>query len=446
MRRLVDGEIDIAKTRLMENFFRAYKEEDEARARIDILHDYDKMAQLITAKHYWGWDEETLVGSANWKDRDIRRYLGWPESEIDLFRRRQREEESLLSMGFQSARMPAPAWLPFDTPESGLSGGFEQTATGTTGAGSDAERLEPDESERELPAPDGSERELPAPDDGTPDGEEAGSTPRFEVFPWALSAMEFIIDAQARVDRQNPKYDPIAAVGSLYAAKRELLEGEEQVDPDSVALNAKAILNESETMSNRSRRKAIRDFVADGEEVREGVQLNELLRASEILHEHYIEQYKRIENLRVNLLTFLALTIVSVVGILALPWFLPDMELTFPLPTFEGVGPYGTAILVLVFGAVGASISGIRAIETEPESLQSMTQILGYWLPISRIVIGSVSAFLVSVFLGAGLVEGDLLTLPVLLGVAFASGFSERLILRSVESFERIPTGGAASK
>jgi len=437
MRRLVDGEIDIAKTRLMENFFRAYKEEDEARARIDILHDYDKMAQLITAKHYWGWDEETLVGSANWKDRDIRRYLGWPESEIDLFRRRQREEESLLSMGFQSARMPAPAWLPLETLERGVPGGFEDTTTVTAGAGSDAERLELD---------DGSEREFPAPDDGIRDDEEAGSTPRFEVFPWALSAMEFIIDAQARVDRQNPKYDPTAAVGSLYAAKRELLEGEAQVDPDSVALNAKAILNESETIANKSRRKAIRDFVADGEQVKDGVQLNELLRASEIIHEHYLEQYKRIENLRVNLLTFLALTIVSVVGILALPWFLPDMELTFPLPTFEGVGPYGTAILVLVFGAVGASISGIRAIETEPESLQSMTQILGYWLPISRIVIGSVSAFLVSVFLGAGLVEGDLLTLPVLLGVAFASGFSERLILRSVESFERIPTGGAASK
>jgi hypothetical protein len=449
IRRWLRAEIDIAKTELIGNFFLAYEAQEEL-ATMEVLHDYDKIYELLTGTHYIGMTEEQIVAIGNWKDRDIKRYLGWTEEEIRDFREREAAgmfpdflppEQSAfpeLSMEWQSGGVPE--WPEIEAPET----------VGETGEAGEAEFFEDESLGDSETALQGTA--LEEPDRGPPiPGDVASTDTESEdgqlsvepvpVFPWAISAMEFIADAQIRTDRRSPLYDPSAALRSLYAAKRQLLRAEAQVDEDSVERNAMAIFHESESLSKSWRRRAIRDYLCEGESLKQGIELGELIEASEILHDHYLEQYQWVENLRINILTFLALTVLSVVGIFVIP-----TVLDVPFPSIGAGFGFETTVLVLVFGAVGASISGIRAIETEPESLHSMTQILGYWLPITRIVIGSVSAFLVSLFLGAGFVETDLLSLPVILGIAFASGFSERLLLRSVRSFEGIPMGRSATK
>ncbi len=427
MRRFVEAELEIQKTELMQKFFLAYRDEERG-ASVTLLRDFDRINQLISGKHYQGWNEETIVAVFQWKDRDVRRYLGWSDEEIAAYR-------SVWGYG------PMPGMSPFSPPGFVAPEETTEDAAGRTGSGDEGTAP----TGEKTPTTGGTGPSAPvltepsetweAASPRIPEGSHAQeSTAPITVFPWALSALEYLIDAQFRIDRESTFYNPSAALGSLYAAQRQLLVGEAQIDDASVLQSARAVFHESETLSKSWRRRAIRDYLGDGERLKTNVELSELLDASEILHDHYLERYQQAETLRINVLTFIALTIASIGVIVG--WF--------PIRPDVALGIEDT-ILVLVFGAVGASISGIRAIETEPESLHSMTRILGYWLPIIRIVIGSVSAFLVVVFTTVGGAPG-LLDSPVVLGIAFASGFSERLLLRSVRSFEGVSTSAGITK
>lgn len=69
-------------------------------------------------------------------------------------------------------------------------------------------------------------------------------------------------------------------------------------------------------------------------------------------------------------------------------------------------------------------------------------QILGWWLAITRSIIGAASALVLYVFLLSGLAGTEFLSVPLVLVVSFVAGFSERLLLRTIESFENIAIGG----
>jgi hypothetical protein len=92
--------------------------------------------------------------------------------------------------------------------------------------------------------------------------------------------------------------------------------------------------------------------------------------------------------------------------------------------------------VVLAFGAVGAAISGTQRIEQDSGSLQALEEILGYWLALVRMMIGAVSAFIVSIFLFSGVIDPNILSLPLVIGLSLAAGVSERLALRAISSFE----------
>jgi hypothetical protein len=78
----------------------------------------------------------------------------------------------------------------------------------------------------------------------------------------------------------------------------------------------------------------------------------------------------------------------------------------------------------------------MRKIENDHGRSESLESILGYWLALVRMAIGAISAFVVLVFLSSGLIDPNILSLPLVLGISAASGVSERLALRAISSFE----------
>lgn len=189
-------------------------------------------------------------------------------------------------------------------------------------------------------------------------------------------------------------------------------------------------------------------------EVREDLSIIEIDRAIEVLDQYRLKDYREIENLRVNLLIFLGVsTLLIAVTLVYFPEFLADWVPDFGYVTTEhtlgeGIVPqfkegYTFMIrpiqqlfgLILLFGAIGAGISGIRTIQTDSGSIETLQNILGYWLALARMIVGAISAFVVALFLFSGVIDDQYLTLPIVLGTAIAAGFSERLLIRAITSF-----------
>lgn len=398
-------EIEMAHTELLVSVLHAYERRDNT-LTMAVIDDYLNIYDVLVAKRYQKLTDADVVRTHDWSDGEIKRYLGWTNEEVRQFREEEelREVSDVFTIPWRSGAEELPDAASMERP------------TGDEWTDAEVEDVE----EPSATAADEA--------DATPDrADEDDRTAPLTVFPWVVSAMEFLYDAHRMKESK-----PSGALRAFYAMKRQLLRGEAAVDPTSIARNAKATYHEMESLSGTWRTDAMRDYLCEDDELKDSVVLEDLIRANELLHDHYLEQYQWVENLRVNVLTFLAITAVAIGGIVV---FFPGV---FAVPFDTELSSLHLYVLLLSFGAIGASISGVRAIETEPESLQSMTQLLGYWLPLARIVIGSVSAFLVMVFLLSGFVGPEFLSLPLVLGIAFASGFSERFLLQAIQSFEGV--------
>lgn len=98
-------------------------------------------------------------------------------------------------------------------------------------------------------------------------------------------------------------------------------------------------------------------------------------------------------------------------------------------------------IAVGLFGALGGAISGIYGLKDAFTSSTDMPEsVLNKWLTVARPAVGFAAAVAIAYFLIAGLVQvADITVSNYLLYVmAFISGFSERLIIGSVQ--QRLPS------
>jgi hypothetical protein len=186
--------------------------------------------------------------------------------------------------------------------------------------------------------------------------------------------------------------------------------------------------------------------------------ITDLKQALKEVHEYRLREYRRFEVLRINILMFVGVPLISLVGFLLV---VPSFASSFPsligqtlvpltalltTETFSLFSVRGQSVflhseqvffgLVLGFGALGAALSGMQKIEHDHGRSESLESILGYWLALVRMAIGAISAFVVLVFLSSGLIDPTILSLPLVLGISAASGVSERLALRAISSFE----------
>jgi len=151
--------------------------------------------------------------------------------------------------------------------------------------------------------------------------------------------------------------------------------------------------------------------------------LSEVMQAQQVLSEHHANVYRRLGILN-SQVSFL-----EVVGILSvITWVL---ILIFH-PEFDGdseavYSPYLT-ISSLLFGILGACISGILRLEKSSTTKRIPNQLASFVYTIARPLVGGVSALGVVVFILAGILDIGAQTPGLYLAAAFAAGFSERLL------------------
>lgn len=223
--------------------------------------------------------------------------------------------------------------------------------------------------------------------------------------------------------------------GLLKASNRSLIyampEGE-------LASRAHQILRESsdkEKAVSAWRRDAIRELLASADgKLKEPLKLNaeKVAQAAQILDVHYDNVYQKLSIVRGRLvflavMTFLAL--ISWLVVLPLP-----ADLTTRMEKIDG-SPWFFWATIFLSGVTGALISGFTSSLTKRGGASRIPTELDFTsIMFARLALGALSALAVTIFLTMGLLKLGELSYGLMLAVTIVSGFSERLLLRALES------------
>lgn len=161
-----------------------------------------------------------------------------------------------------------------------------------------------------------------------------------------------------------------------------------------------------------------------------------------MLYREYIRDYlrsKRANSLRNQFMTYLGIALFSVFGLIYL-------FSVYGLLTAEASSDAIAAIITtppflagaVLFGVLGASVSGLLTLSDILGEGQIPEYVGAAWLTVGRVVLGAAAALTLMVFLLSGIPDIVLrvgeLTPSLMLAVAFVSGFTDRLLLRAVNT------------
>jgi 8-oxo-dGTP pyrophosphatase MutT (NUDIX family) len=215
-------------------------------------------------------------------------------------------------------------------------------------------------------------------------------------------------------------------------------------DPKSRHCQAIAILNEATQKLSSWRKTTVMNLLADTspvdaagtlqkvpadkpQNVKKTVTDYEMSVALQMMHEHFSNTYIKVHRYQYQCV------ILAMVGLIALG------ILTISLP---GLGDQvrldnpSLLLSIIAFGALGGVISSIFTISKEWDPKKKIPDlILNSWMTLMRPLVGSISALAIVIFLMSGILNLNMGTVSVylVLAVAFASGFSERIIIAGVE-------------
>jgi ADP-ribose pyrophosphatase YjhB (NUDIX family) len=149
-----------------------------------------------------------------------------------------------------------------------------------------------------------------------------------------------------------------------------------------------------------------------------------LMQALQIAQEHNENTYLKLYSIRSQLL------LLSLIGLLVTGYL-------FAAPAPLAALDMGSPLLlryIILFGVLGASISGILSLAASGAGERFSDQLLSSWIAFARVAVGAVAALVVYAFLSGGFLnlEMDTLSAWAVLAVSFAAGFSERLLARAV--------------
>lgn len=230
----------------------------------------------------------------------------------------------------------------------------------------------------------------------------------------------------------------------LKAADRLRLNG---VSNDELENEARQILAEvsdkSQDMSGW-RQQTIVELLADGQgKLKSGVTANEVMRAKRTLDEHHDNVYHKLLILksRLRLLTLVALIAIAVW--MAHPPLSPVVK-SLALATSDDAvmnSSLSTRWLwfaVILSGVLGAVFSGFSSSMTSDQKKTRIpAELSTSTLTFARLSLSMVSAIVVSILLFSGVIDFPKFSLEFLLVVAFVAGFSDRLLLRAIESIAK---------
>ena len=183
------------------------------------------------------------------------------------------------------------------------------------------------------------------------------------------------------------------------------------------------------------RRTAIRQSLADDNgALKSSLEPENVIRAKRILDEQQDNVYHKLHILqrRLELLSVISLFAVGV-------WILwsPLSPTITVNPLLDGIITPGTRLWVAVIltGILGALVSGfLTSMARDQKQARIPAEVLATTVTFARISVAVLSSLAISIFLLSGLLNMPNPSPGLLLAVAFASGFSDRLLLRALDS------------
>jgi len=213
-------------------------------------------------------------------------------------------------------------------------------------------------------------------------------------------------------------------LGWGYFHQAELLSLYLLDDKNLLRDRAQTTLDEAEEKLSYWRKKTVQSLLGKDGDLKEEFDANDVYTALKILQEHHTNTYIKLST---ALFQLKILGPTAVVLIVLSPWILTNLS---------GLVEISNAFLllsVILFGAMGGTVSGIITIARRSIMGKIPDQLLSSWLTISKPIFGAMSALAISVFLLSGLIQSGDLTYSSILALSFAAGFSERLLLSAVE-------------
>lgn len=239
----------------------------------------------------------------------------------------------------------------------------------------------------------------------------------------ATSACNMLDKAQQAVNRNDFE------LGWRYfsTARNISLMGLEEGERKAVAED---ILEEANEKLSSWRKKAIHNRLCERNEIKASISRKDLFHASRILQEHHGNKYFKIGVLKKHLRILVIIAIFAMVVLFFLAPYLRLGDVNIRINDRE------IFLSILSFGVLGATISGILSARGGIDAKIPDQKII-YTIMSAKIVVGAASALVISVFITSGLFNipsKDGITLGIILAVAFAAGFTERLVTRAVDS------------
>jgi hypothetical protein len=246
---------------------------------------------------------------------------------------------------------------------------------------------------------------------------------------WVASVRALLETANARLHDQ-----PEIAWRCYRAAVRTSLLGLEENDPNNkieICGTTAEVLHEAKEKLKNWRGDAIRSMLSDEQGVeRPDIAPRTLIRAQRLLDEHHFNLRRKMRVLMKRL------RVLETVGLLLIASgvaFWPYLALTFD-PLTPDLRKSWIGLAVALMGLTGAVVSGFSDTKGVSDARVPLQE-AEFAIMIGRLVFGTLSALAVVWFLASGMLKFGPQTAAGAMAVAFAAGFSERLVLSAVNAF-----------
>ena len=253
---------------------------------------------------------------------------------------------------------------------------------------------------------------------------------------WQRQSKQLLADARQAMTEGN------AELGwrRLKAADRFRLYG---LGADQLSVEAAAILAEAsddEKDLSKWRRTSVRALLGDdGGKLKQSLGPERVVHAKRIIDEHQDNVYQKMNIVtnRLNLLSVVSL--VALIAWLTYPPFAPYGSLLAP-PVAGDEHGWSSRLAwcgVTLAGVLGALFSGFSSSMTADRTKARIpAELTSSTVAVARISMAVVTSLAVSIFMASGMLSILNPTYEAMLAVAFASGFSDRLLLNALKTMK----------
>ena len=256
------------------------------------------------------------------------------------------------------------------------------------------------------------------------------ATPPHSALPWVTEANALLL----KVDARLKDHDLDGAWHNLREAiRREIptLHGQELANREQI------LRCEADKVQSQWRKNVIDQLMPSEPKPAFGTDEENRARrlegAQAVLDDYYQTQYHKNSLLLGHMRNLLFISLIALIALLIL------FASIDPDPECWPEWGWKTLLVVLLFGVLGASFSATRKVTGDSGKSRIPELAAGFSITIARTALGATPALAAYAFLRSGMLpvgKGSKTSMPVALGIAFAAGFSERLVLRVLESLD----------